>query len=163
MHRLFASWRMKYVSSNHKEPGCIFCDAATQPTNDERLVVFVGNNAVVMLNKYPYTSGHLMVAPKLHTNKLSALPQKTRTEIIDLISESISVLTSIYKPDGFNVGANLGEAAGAGIPEHLHFHIVPRWNGDTNFMTSIGDTRVLPEDLSQTYQKVKHAFQVIRG
>ncbi|HWS24414.1 MAG TPA: HIT domain-containing protein [Anaerolineales bacterium] len=163
MRRIFASWRMKYVSSAHKEPGCIFCDAVVEPINEERLVVFVGTHAVVMLNKFPYTSGHLMVAPKLHTNQLNNLSQQARMELIDLISESVSVLTSIYKPDGFNVGANLGEAAGAGIPEHLHFHIVPRWNGDTNFMTAIGECRVLPEDLSQTYQKVKDAFQVKRG
>lgn len=163
MRRLFASWRMKYVSSNQKQPGCVFCASAMDPLSKDKLVVFIGEYSIIMLNKYPYTSGHLMVAPKQHASKLSDLQQETRIEIMELITKSVSILSGIYKPEGFNIGANLGEAAGAGIPDHLHFHIVPRWNGDTNFMTSVGETRVLPEDLYQTYQKVKTVFQNSKG
>lgn len=160
MKRLFASWRMKYISTpNEKQSGCVFCNAIEEPENDELLVVHVGVDAIVLLNKFPYTSGHIMVTPKVHTGGLESLTGAARSELMNLIAEGVKILTDVYHPEGFNIGANVGKAAGAGIPDHLHFHIVPRWNGDTNFMTAVGETRVLPEDLSQTHQKIKAGFE----
>lgn len=158
MERLFASWRMKYISSTEKQQGCVFCNATMRPHDDELLVVHVGEHAIVLLNKFPYTSGHIMVSPKHHTGSIQTLSAAARAELMELLSQGVEVLTEIYHPEGFNIGANMGKAAGAGIPEHLHFHIVPRWNGDTNFMTAVGETRVLPEDLTETHRKIRSAF-----
>lgn len=159
MRRLFASWRMKYITRGEKQPGCVFCNAHAEPNDPDRLVVHVADHAIVLLNKFPYTSGHVMVAPIQHVASLHELTDEARSEIMALINESVLVLTDVYKPEGFNIGANVGKAAGAGIPTHLHFHIVPRWNGDTNFMTAVGETRVLPEDLSQTHKKILAGFE----
>ncbi len=162
MKRLWAAWRMKYITDVNNETGCIFCNALARPDDDQNLVVWRTERAFVILNKYPYTSGHLMVAPFSHQASLELLEPADRAEVIELVSQCIVILRKVYNPQGFNVGANLGKAAGAGVPNHVHLHIVPRWNGDTNFMSTIGDARVLPESLEETYWRIKNAFSNIK-
>lgn len=159
MKRLWASWRMKYISSTDKQPGCAFCEALNKEDSSENLIVHRGKNSLIILNKYPYTSGHLMVAPLAHVANIEELDAETGNEIFQLITHSTTTLKMVYQPEGFNIGANLGQAAGAGIPGHLHFHIVPRWNGDTNYMSTIGEIRVIPEDIEVTYKRIKEQLQ----
>ena len=150
---------MKYIENHDKQEGCIFCNALAQPDNEKNLIIKRGKSAFVILNLYPYTSGHIMVAPMAHQPSLEFLEPDSRAEMMELVSESIVVLKNIYHPQAFNVGANIGEAAGAGEPGHVHLHIVPRWAGDTNFMSTLGDTRVLPEALDKTYKRIKDGFE----
>ena len=150
---------MKYVENHEKQEGCIFCNALARPDNEENLIIKRGEKAFVIANLYPYTSGHIMVAPMVHQPSLEFLKPDSRAEMMELVSQSIQVLKKIYKPQAFNVGANIGEAAGAGEPRHVHLHIVPRWTGDTNFMATLGETRVLPEALEETYRRIKAGFQ----
>lgn len=160
MKHLWSPWRMKYIQNHEKESGCIFCKALDeQPGEAGSLVVVRGQKAFVILNKFPYTSGHLMIAPFDHKPSLEELDAETRAEMMELVSQAIQVLRRVYKPQAFNVGANIGEAAGAGVPGHVHIHVVPRWAGDTNFMSSLAETRVLPEALGDTCQRVKAAWQ----
>ncbi len=144
----------------HHEPStdCIFCAAAAQNDGLENLIVFRGSTCFVILNRFPYTSGHLMIVPFAHEADPEALGADCRRELMDLIIHSKSVLQSVYHPEGFNIGANLGGAAGAGVADHLHFHIVPRWAGDSNFMSTLANTRVLPESLEDTFQRLKDAW-----
>jgi len=161
MKRLFSPWRMKYIQ-NHKgseATGCIFCSALNEPDNNENLVVSRGKTAFVLLNLFPYTCGHMMVAPFAHMASLDDLEPVGRSEMMELISQCLVVLKKIYEPQAFNVGANIGEAAGAGVPGHVHLHIVPRWPGDTNFMSTVGEVRVLPESINQTYDRILTAWQ----
>lgn len=160
MKQLWSPWRMKYIENHIKEAGCVFCIAQTKTDGTENLIAFRGERAYVILNRYPYTSGHLMVIPFEHKPNLEELDPVTRAEMMELTSRCTTVLKNIYKPQGFNVGVNIGEAAGAGVAAHVHIHIVPRWQGDTNFMSSVGDARVLPEALEDTYQRVKKEFNV---
>jgi len=148
---------MEYIESN-KEDGCIFCSAQEKEDGPENLIAFRGERAYVILNRYPYTSGHLMVVPFDHRPNLEELDPLTRAEMMELTARCMTVLRQIYKPEAFNMGANIGEAAGAGVKAHVHIHIVPRWAGDTNFMSILGETRVLPESLETTYQRVKNGF-----
>ncbi len=136
----------------------MFCVAQAMTDSAENLIAYRGKLAYVILNRYPYTSGHLMVIPFEHKPNLEELDPETRAEMMELTSRCTAVLKNIYKPQGFNVGVNIGEAAGAGVLGHVHIHIVPRWKGDTNFMSSIGETRVLPEALEDTYMRVKKEF-----
>lgn len=159
MNRMWSPWRMEYMDLHDKIDGCVFCMAKTLPDGLENLIAFRGERAFVILNLYPYTSGHLMVVPFEHKPNLEVLDEPTRAEMMELSSRCMSVLREIYNPDGFNMGANIGEAAGAGVAGHVHIHIVPRWVGDTNFMSTLGATRVLPEALEATYRKVREAFQ----
>jgi len=159
MNHLWSPWRMEYLDGSNKVDGCVFCVAQSMQDSAENLIVYRGKRAYVILNRYPYTSGHTMVVPFEHKANLEELDPETRAEIMELTSQSITVLRSLYKPQGFNMGANLGEAAGAGIPKHVHLHVVPRWSGDTNFMSTLGQTRVLPEALEDTYNRVKNEFQ----
>jgi ATP adenylyltransferase len=154
--RLWAPWRLQYIKGE-KAGECIFC---TKPALDEEaaLIVRRGDRCFVMLNAFPYTSGHVMVAPYEHTADLAALDAVTAQELVALTQEAIRAIGIAYSPDGFNVGANLGTAAGAGVADHLHFHVVPRWDGDTNFVSVIGEVRVLPESLEGTYRNLKEAF-----
>lgn len=138
---------------------CPFCLALQEPYQDDAYVIHKGEKAFVILNRYPYTTGHLLILPLEHQEKLSELDPSTRAEMMELINLGMEVLREVYQPDGFNVGLNMGEAAGAGIPKHLHWHIVPRWPGDTNYITAVGGVRVLPELLSDTYQKIKKAWR----
>jgi ATP adenylyltransferase len=150
---------MKYIEEEKRKEGCAFCDALGQTDGPENLIVHRGQHAFLILNRYPYTSGHLMVLPFLHVPGLSDLDADTRAEMMEVLNKGILSLEEIYKPQGFNLGANIGEAAGAGIEEHVHLHIVPRWKGDTNFMSSVGGTRVLPEELEETYRRVRETWE----
>jgi len=150
---------MEYIeSNNNKEAGCVFCNAQARTDSAENLIAHRGERAYVILNRFPYTSGHLMVNPFEHKPNLEELDSATRAEMIELTSRSTTVLKNIYKSQGFNIGVNIGEAGGAGVLGHVHIHIVPRWKGDTNFISTIGGTRVLPEALDVTYMRVKAAF-----
>ncbi len=161
MHYLWSPWRMTYIQNDLKKPGngCVFCTAQEMEDCPENLIVYRGEHAFVILNRYPYTSGHVMVVPMAHEANLEALDEATRTEIMALTTRCIEVLRKVYHPQGFNVGMNLGAVAGAGIAQHLHMHIVPRWGGDTNFMSSIGETRVLPEALEDTYRRIQEVWE----
>jgi ATP adenylyltransferase len=158
MDRLFTPWRLAYVTAGSRvDPGCIFCDALAH-IDGHPLVVQRGQRAYVILNKFPYNNGHVMVVPHRHTGELSVLDAEELGEMMALAQRVERALTSIYQPHGFNLGLNLGKPAGAGVLDHLHLHIVPRWNGDTNFMTVLGDTRVLPEDLGETAERLRKAL-----
>jgi ATP adenylyltransferase len=137
---------------------CIFCLAAAGTADEENLVVYRGQTTFAILNRYPYTSGHLMIAPYEHVPRLSQAGEDSVEEMMRVARRVERILETVYHADGLNIGMNLGEAAGAGIEEHIHLHILPRWNGDANFMTTVGATRVLPEALEETYAKLKHAF-----
>jgi ATP adenylyltransferase len=149
---------MEYIQNNSKEDGCIFCNAQARADSAENLIAFRGAHAYVILNRYPYTSGHLMVVPFDHKPDLEQLDPLTRAEMMELAARCMTVLRKIYGPQAFNLGANIGEAAGAGVKSHVHIHIVPRWAGDTNFMSAVGEVRVLPELLEQTWQRIKNGF-----
>ena len=161
MKRVWSPWRMKYVTKQLETPGCLFCNVLRQNDGLENLIVYRGNCAYVILNRYPYTSGHLMIVPNAHVSSLTELDAPTRAELFDLLAHAEAALRQVYSPEGFNIGANLGEAAGAGIPGLLHFHVVPRWCGDTNFMSVVGETRVLPENLAESYQRIQEAWQAL--
>lgn len=159
MNHIWSPWRMEYIENNDKEDGCVFCIAQAMEDGAENLIAYRGERAYVILNRYPYTSGHIMVNPFQHMPTLEDLDTETRAEMMELTSQCTTVLRSIYNPQGFNVGVNIGEAAGAGVLGHVHIHIVPRWAGDTNFMSTLGQTRVLPEVLEDTYERIKNGFQ----
>jgi ATP adenylyltransferase len=154
---------MTYIEKNKSEEACAFCDALDDADGSGNLIVYRGPRAFIILNRFPYTSGHLMAVPYQHCPSLEDLDPETRAEIIELANLSMQVLRRIYQPQGFNLGINLGEAAGAGITGHIHMHVVPRWTGDTNFMSSLGQTRVLPETLEDTYERVKEAWETREG
>ena len=158
MKRLFTPWRMKYLKSNKKEEGCVFCSAIEQNEDQKNLVIHRGEYSFVILNRYPYTSGHLMVIPYSHVEQLSELDPVTRAEMMELVNKASEVVKEVYKPEGFNIGINMGSAAGAGIAAHIHIHVVPRWFGDTNFIPVIGDTRLIPEELDDTYKHIKEVW-----
>ena len=158
MKRLWAAWRMKYITKAEKVTGCVFCNALAQTDGPENLIVLRGERAFVILNKFPYTSGHLMVAPLAHQPNLEALDPPTRAEMMELTSQAMTILRQVYNPQAFNFGANIGEAAGAGVPGHVHLHLVPRWNGDTNFMPVLADTKVMIEHLDQTWRRIRDGF-----
>ena len=156
MNHIFSPWRMKYVMKpKERTNGCVFCNVLRMDDGPENLVLYRGKHSFVILNQFPYTSGHTMVVPYAHQPSFENLTQSTLYEIMDLMSFTTRVIREVYQPEGFNIGVNIGVAAGAGIAPHVHFHIVPRWVGDTNFTTTLAETRVLPEDLCDTYQKLK--------
>jgi ATP adenylyltransferase len=158
MERLWTPWRLPYVTDTSASvSSCIFCDAQTR-MDDEPLVVHRGRVCFVILNKYPYNNGHVMIVPKRHVGRLADLEADELGEFATLIQTAERVLAEVYNPHGFNMGLNLGKPAGAGVLYHLHMHVVPRWNGDTNFMTVVGETRVLPEELSQAGERVRAGF-----
>ena len=159
MDYLWSPWRMEYIQSPKTNEGCIFCNGLQQVDGPENLIVFRGTKAFVMLNRYPYTSGHLMVVPYEHKPSLELLETSSRLDIMDLAAKALQVLEELYSPQGFNLGMNIGGAAGAGVLDHVHLHIVPRWAGDTNFMSAIAQTRVLPELLEETFRKVQAAWE----
>lgn len=159
MKRMWSPWRMKYIEQPASNQECFLCDAASHPEEPQNLVVYHGEQVFVIVNRYPYSSGHIMVVPFIHISTLSELEMKVQNELMALLVQAQMVLQEVYSPEGYNIGANLGSAAGAGLPGHLHFHIVPRWVGDTNFMSSLGNTRVLPEGVEDTYMRLKAAWQ----
>ncbi len=160
MDRLWSPWRYRYVSRAAVSDGCVFCQKPQQ-TDAEALILFRGRLNFVILNLFPYTTGHLMVVPYEHSAVLEELGERTAIEMMALTRRAVGCLKRVYKPSGLNVGMNLGECAGAGIAQHLHMHVLPRWPGDANFMTTIGETRVMPEDLSDTWQRLSAAFQEV--
>ncbi|HUX67375.1 MAG TPA: HIT domain-containing protein [Terriglobales bacterium] len=158
MDYLFSPWRYRYLAERGEPGGCVLCAQLASGDDDASLVVHRGALAAVMLNRYPYTSGHVMILPYAHAATLAACGAAARSEMIELAAQAEAILTAEYRAQGLNLGMNLGEAAGAGIAGHLHLHVVPRWSGDANFMTVVGETRVLPEELSATYARLRRAF-----
>ncbi|MDQ6721780.1 MAG: HIT domain-containing protein [Candidatus Dormibacteraeota bacterium] len=158
MQRLWAPWRMEYIIEEPR-PGCLFCRVIEHPDDeDAALVVSRPEGALVLLNKYPYNPGHAMIAPVAHLPGLEDLDEQQTTNLMRALKRTITVLKAELKPEGFNIGANVGRVAGAGMPDHVHLHIVPRWNGDTNFMPVLGDVKVVNEHLLQTAAKLREAF-----
>lgn len=162
MERLWAPWRMEYIR-NSEGGGCVFCIGSDAGTDRERLVLCRTPHSFVIMNRYPYSNGHLMVAPFRHTAELNDLTDDEMLDLFKTLSLCRNVLRETLRPGGFNVGINLGRDAGAGVDDHLHIHIVPRWQGDTNFMTVIADLRVIPEELRTTYDTLRPAFETWRA
>jgi ATP adenylyltransferase len=159
MKYIWSPWRMKYISENESGAECIFCSAVESSADEENLVLYRGQHAYVIMNRYPYTSGHLMVVPYEHQAVIGAITTAARNELMELIARVEFILDEVYHPEGYNVGANVGAAARAGIASHLHFHIVPRWSGDTNFMSTLANTRVLPEALGESYRRLAEPWK----
>ncbi|MBN2104984.1 HIT domain-containing protein [bacterium] len=149
---------MEYIEKCDSPGGCIFCEKPRQNKDKENLIVFRGDSAFVIMNRYPYNNGHLMVVPYRHTSELTSLRSEEKTEMMDLLIVCQNVLNQVMQPHGFNVGMNIGRVAGAGIADHIHFHIVPRWDGDTNFMPILGHSKVVSEALEQTWAKLNDLF-----
>ena len=159
MERLWSPWRARYIAAgvDAQSEGCVFCRMASEPEHDEtNLVLHRGEHAFIVLNLYPYITGHLLIVPYLHTSEFDSVPKEITDELMDLAKRSQTALREVYSPSGFNMGMNLGSAAGAGIADHIHIHLLPRWSGDTNFMTTVGDSRVIPEALETTYSKLRN-------
>ena len=157
MKPIWAPWRMEYIQMK-KTDGCILCEKTRQDSDAANYILYRGNKNFVIMNIYPYNAGHLMVVPYRHIATLEELTDDERQEHFAIVSRSIKVLRQVFSPAGFNLGMNIGKVAGTGIADHIHTHIVPRWQGDTNFMPVISDVRVVPEALAETYQKLKGKF-----
>ena len=159
MRNLYAPWRMEYIG-RPEAAGCLFCRVWESPVEDDRrnLVVHRADEALVMMNKFPYNNGHLMVAPRAHLGSLTDLDDEQTSAVMRLVRRSLGVLEAVMHPEGFNVGVNLGRVAGAGFPGHVHVHVVPRWNGDTNFMPVLAEVKVVNEHLDQTWEKLAQAY-----
>jgi ATP adenylyltransferase len=158
MERLWAPWRLEYVESADEEDGCFLCAAAASSDDEASLAIHRGRYALVLLNRFPYASGHLLVAPLVHERDFAAVDDATALEIHRLAGGGIAALAETYRPQGYNLGWNLGRVAGAGLPEHVHMHVVPRWAGDTNYMSVLADVRVLPEALVETRRRLAAAW-----
>jgi ATP adenylyltransferase len=158
MDYIWTPWRYRYIAEAGKTVGCVFCDTVAASRDEETLIVLRGVKNYVILNRYPYTSGHVMIVPYAHTADFVRLDAETSAEIMQLAQRVQSALDAVYHPEGYNLGMNLGRAAGAGIADHLHMHLLPRWTGDTNFMTSVSETRLEPEELSTTYARLRAAL-----
>jgi ATP adenylyltransferase len=159
MDHLWTPWRTTYMKEKRARSVCIFCEAAGSGHDEETLIVHRGALNFVILNRYPYTSGHLMIAPYQHVSRLQQVDEPTVEEMMRLARLSERLIEQSYQPQGINIGMNLGEAAGAGIEQHIHLHALPRWLGDANFMTSVGNTRIIPEELTVTFAKLSEAFR----
>lgn len=157
MDRLYTPWRMNYVGGE-KPQGCIFCVKPAEDQDEKNLILGRSTHAFALLNLYPYNSGHLMVVPYQHTGDLAGLPSEVATDMMALTQRAVAAISEEYHPQGFNVGLNLGEVAGGSISAHLHVHVVPRWGGDTNFMPVTADTKVLPETLDRTWERLRPHF-----
>ena len=155
MERLWAPWRMRYIENADSSPGCIFCSKPAENSDQENLILWRGEKTFAILNAFPYSNGHLMITPYQHTADLDDLTDEEMLEMMAAARRGVNVLKAAFKPDGFNIGVNLGRVAGAGIADHIHIHIVPRWSGDTNFMPVLGEVRVIPESLQVVYQRLK--------
>ncbi len=154
MKRLWAPWRIEYITGE-KEKGCLFCNALNEGDDKKRLIVKRGEFSFAMLNKYPYIGGHLLIVPYRHASQLKKLKKDERIDLLDMTIQATEALKSAMNPDGFNIGINIGKVAGAGVPGHVHVHVVPRWNGDNNFMAVLGDIRMINEHLEMTYSKLQ--------
>jgi ATP adenylyltransferase len=157
MKHIWAPWRIKYIEMGKVE-GCFLCEKSRQANDAENYILFRGKHNLVILNSYPYNPGHLMIAPYRHVANLEDLTREELHEHFEIVSRSPRVLKQVFNPAGFNIGMNLGRVAGAGLDEHIHTHVVPRWQGDTNFMPVLSDVRVVPEALAETYEKLKGKF-----
>jgi len=157
MKKIWAPWRMIYIRGQ-REGGCLFCQISGEKRDEENLILHAGETTFVVMNRFPYNNGHLMVVPRRHCTDVESLEAQEIEELFHLLKLSIRILETSLAPDGYNVGINLGKAAGAGM-EHLHLHVVPRWSGDSNFMPVLSDTKVIPELVEQTYRKLRLAFQ----
>jgi ATP adenylyltransferase len=162
MDVLWAPWRMEYILSDQKGGDCIFCTGKDRSGDEERMILHVGERTMVMMNRYPYNNGHLLVAPVRHVPGMDHLSQDEILDLILMVRSSMGILTKVMNPSGFNVGLNIGPAAGAGVADHMHFHIVPRWDGDTNFMAVVGEVKVIPEHIRETYRKLLLLFQMFQ-
>ena len=158
MKHLWAPWRMDYILSDRRGGKCIFCPE-DKPSDEKRLIVCRTSFSLVLLNRYPYSYGHLMIAPIRHVRDLSKLRPEEMQDILYHLGQTVGILKEVFCPNGFNVGMNLGRVSGAGIPHHLHFHVIPRWKGDMNFMPVLADVRIIPEHLQQTYRKLRLKFK----
>jgi ATP adenylyltransferase len=159
MDYLWTPWRYAYVSGTERSAGCVFCDSAQQADDAKALIVHRGEHCFVILNAYPYTPGHVMVVPYAHLDELRKLPVEAANEMIKLSQRTESALRALYSPDGINLGMNIGKAAGAGIAGHIHMHVLPRWVADANFVSVVGETRILPETLDVTWEKMRNALK----
>ena len=153
MDRLWTPWRMQYIMSD-KDEGCIFCDKIKEENDEQNFILYRGDSCFIIMNIFPYNNGHIMIAPYRHVAKFTELNDGESSGIMELIKRSEELLSEALKPEGFNIGANLGRCAGAGVIGHVHIHIVPRWGGDTNFMPVLADTKVYPEMLEETYKRL---------
>jgi ATP adenylyltransferase len=159
MDYLWTPWRYAYVSTAEKTTGCVFCNAVAANDDEKTLIVYRGKSCFVILNAYPYTPGHVMIVPYAHLDELRKLPTDAATEMMALSQRMESVLRELYRPDGINLGMNIGKAAGAGIAGHIHMHVLPRWVADANFMSVVSETRVLPELLQETWARMTAALK----
>ena len=159
MKQLWAPWRMAYIDQGSKESGCIFCDKFQAGDRREALVLAHTKHSVVMLNKYPYNNGHLLLAPKRHEKHLANLSVDEYGDLSEALRRSVDIVQEVLRPGGINLGMNLGKCAGAGVEDHLHWHVVPRWEGDTNFMPVVGEIRVMPQHLLDSYDRLRAQFQ----
>ena len=163
MKQLWAPWRMAYINDDAKDAGCIFCTLYRQDDQRAALVLAQTSHSVVMMNKYPYNNGHLLLAPNRHENNPDKLPSEEFIDLNEALRRSIEIVRSAFHPGGINLGMNLGKCAGAGIEDHLHWHIVPRWEGDANFMPVIAETRVMPQHLLDSYDRLQPFFRELVG
>ncbi|HDQ45055.1 MAG TPA: HIT domain-containing protein [bacterium] len=155
---LWAPWRISYIENCDRTTGCIFCEKPGEDKDRENLIVVRGETAFVIMNRYPYNNGHLMIVPYRHTSDPDSFSEMEKSECFDLLTASQQVLEQVMHPHGYNIGMNIGRVAGAGIADHLHYHLVPRWDGDTNFMPILGHAKVVSEGLEQTWEKLHKAF-----
>jgi len=158
MKVLWAPWRMEYILADGDADDCILCPGDDRTRDEDRMILRVDSKTLVIMNKYPYINGHLLVAPVRHVGGMEDLSDEEILDLMTWVRTSVKILKKHMSPDGFNVGLNLGRAAGAGMEDHLHFHIVPRWNGDTNFMAVFGDVRVIPQHIRETYKELRPYF-----
>jgi len=163
MDYLWTPWRYAYVSTAEKSTGCVFCDAVKAGDDRKVLIVYRGQHCFVILNRYPYTPGHVMIVPYAHLDELRKLPTDAAQEMMELSQRMELVLRELYRPDGINLGMNIGKAAGAGIVGHIHMHVLPRWVADANFVSVVGETRILPEALDETWKRMTAALSVTRS
>lgn len=159
MKQLWAPWRMAYIDEGSKDEGCIFCAKPLSADLRAALVLARTSHAVVMMNKYPYNNGHLLIAPKCHEKDLTRLPREAYIDVSETLRRAIEIVQKVFNPGGMNVGMNIGKGAGAGIESHLHWHIVPRWEGDTNFMPVVAETRVMPQHLLDSFDRLEPHFK----
>jgi ATP adenylyltransferase len=159
MKVVWAPWRMEYVGSDQKNEGCIFCPGNDRTQDEKKLILYRSDWSIVLMNRFPYSNGHLLIAPLRHTSSFDSLSPDEKLDLLNMVERSASVLKDVMDPAGFNIGMNLGKVAGAGVEDHMHFHIVPRWSGDTNYMTVLGEVRIIPEHIQATYEKLLPFFK----
>lgn len=161
MDHLWSPWRYRYVTSAEPKQGCVFCRKPAENQDQDNFILHRGTHCYVLLNLYPYTTGHLMVVPYAHVSTLEEASEEASAEMMQLTRHASRILRATYRPDGMNLGMNLGTCAGAGIAQHIHMHVLPRWTGDANFLSTVGETRVMPEELPVTWEKLRAGFAPI--